>query len=126
MAFKIDPLAELARAFSKRAAATIVGLTTVAKALSPGMKIRLAAAFKAVASALERQAKSEAGAHLSKRKRHYVDAGVDFYLVPEAETPVIKSDVAAQKLPRDKHHEAWGTSKTGGNVKITVGPLYEE
>ena len=123
MAFKIDPAVELRRVLAARPVATIVGLTTGATVASPGMKVRLASALKAIASALERQAKQEVKPQLSKRKRHFDDGGVDFYLVPEEEKPALKTDVAEQLLPIGKYPQAWGTSKSGGNVKVTVGPL---
>ena len=59
MAFTIDPVAELQRALSAMASATIVGLPT--KALSPGLKVRLAQAFKKIAGMLEKQARDEIG-----------------------------------------------------------------
>ena len=126
MAWKLDPAAEMRRMFTKAAVTRIVGLTTGAVALGPGMKVRLAAALKAVASILEKQAKAEMKPQLSKRKRKVTDDGVEFYLVPEEETPALDTKVAAQLLPQEKHPQAWTTSKSGGNVNITVGPLDEE
>ena len=121
MPYTIDPKQELRHAFSARLASAIVGLTTGAKALSPGVKIRVAAALKKVAGALEKQAKSDVG--LSDKKPSLTDAGVIFNLIPRAETWAIKEDVAAQLLPRKDHPEAWRISKTGGNVSATVaGP----
>ena len=122
MAFTIDPATELNRAFSARASGAIVGLTT--KALSPGLKVRLAAAFKKIAGMLEKQARDEIG--LTDENNTATDAGVLFHLVAKSEDWVIKPDVAAQLLPRKKYPQAWRTSKSGGNVTTEVGPLAEE
>ena len=126
MACKLDPAAEMRRMFTKAAVTRIVGLTTGVVTLGPGMKARIAAALKAIAATLERQAKDEMKPLLSKRKRKIVDAGVEFYLVPEESGPALKSDVAAELLPKAQYPQAWGTSNSGGNVKITVGPLADE
>ena len=126
MAWKLDPAAEMRRLFTKAAVTRIVGLTTGVVTLGPGMKVRIAAALKAIASTLERQAKAEMEPQLSKRKRKIVVDGVEFYLVPEESAPALKSDVAAELLPKARYPQAWGTSKSGGNVKITVGPFTEE
>ena len=123
MAFTIDPATELKRVFSARLASTIVGLTTGAKALSPGMKVRIAAALKKVASLLEKQAKQEIG--LTERKRTAVDAGVRFALVPKSAEWVIDAAAAAQLLPIKTHPQAWRKSNSGGHVKTEVDALVE-
>ncbi len=121
---KVDPIQELQRQFSARAAAAIARLPS--QTLGPGMRVRLAAALKAVASTLERRAKVEAQGHLSKRKRRWTDAGVEFYPVPEESKPALRTEVAAELLPQKKYPQAWGTSNTGGNVSITLGALDDE
>ena len=124
MAFTIDPGTELRHAFSARATNTIVGLTTGVKALSPGLKVRVASALKKIAGILEKQARAEMG--LSKRKDTATDAGVLFALVATSSEYVIRPEVAARLLPRKKYPQAWRISQTGGNITITIGPLAEE
>ena len=123
MAFTIDPVAELQRALSARASATIVGLPT--KALSPGLKVRLAQAFKKIAGMLEKQARDEIGLTDERTTRPPTPA-FSSHLVAKSEDWGIKADVAAQLLPRKKYPQAWRTSKSGGNVTTEVGPLADE
>ena len=121
MAYTIDPAQELRHAFSKRLAAKIIGLTGKAQGLSPGYKVRLAAALKKIAGVLEKQAKADAS--LSARKPSVVIDGVRFTLVPKSSEWVI--DVAHCELlfPKHTHPEAWRMSSRGGNVKTEVSPL---
>ena len=125
MAFTIDPEYELIfghLAPSVRRA--IERLTVQGDKLSPGEKVRVAAALKKIAGSLEVQAKSEIG--LQQAGDTATDVGVLFHLVAKSEQPVIKPAMAATLLPIKKYPKAWGISKTGGSITTTIGPLVDE
>ena len=124
MAYTIDVAQELRRAFSARLTNSLVGLITGKPPLSCGMKVRVAAALKKIAGALEKQARIEA--NVTARRRSIVIDGVRFTLQPESHAWVIDAAVAAKLLPIKDYPHAWRKSKSGGNVKIEVGSAPEE
>lgn len=124
MAFIVDPATELRRAFNTRMANTIVGLTTGAKVLTPGLKVRIASALKKIAGVLEKQAREEIG--VTDRRPTKRDAGVLFALVPKSQEWVIDEKACAQLFPRAKYPKAWRQSNKGGNVSTDIGPLGDE
>ena len=125
MAFTIDPAVELVYGhLAPSVRRAIERLTVQGDKLSPGEKIRAAAALKKIAGTLENQGKADIG--LQQAGGTATDVGVLFYHVPKSEQAVIKPAMAASLLPITKYPKAWGMSKTGGIITTTIGPLADE
>ena len=119
MAYTIDPLKELLRAMTTRAANLLIRLSGFESPLSPGGQVRFG---KALAK-LGRQAEANGCKRAKLVRGKCIDEGVTFTRELASISYELNGDVIRERYPRRKYPDLYKPVNHREKVRAEVGPL---